>query len=141
MRVNMDSSIATDPRFKLLASDLGISRNELVGALFYVWLACYERRSERLSKRLADASAEIDGFANALVEAELADDDGDAILVHGATERIQFLLSQAEKGRIGGQKGKGKRKVKSPKANAKHMLSKAEAKPKQSHSLLSCSYS
>lgn len=134
MRVNMDSSIATDPRFKLLASDLGISRNELAGALFYMWLACYERRSPRLSKRLADASAEIVGFSNALVEAELADDDDDAIIVHGAEIRIKFLLTQAEKGRKGGQKGKGKPKVKAPKAGAKRGLSEAKAKPKQSQS-------
>jgi hypothetical protein len=130
----MDSSIATDPRFKLMALDLGISRNELAGALFYVWLACYERRSERLSKRLADASAEIEGFANALVEAELADDDDDSILVHGAAVRIEFLLKQAEKGRKGGKKGKGKPKRRSSKANVKQMLNKAEAKPKQSRS-------
>ena len=94
MRVNMDSSIATDVRFKVLAQDLGVSRNEVTGALFYLWLSCYERRKQTLSKRLADASADIKGFADALVDAELADDKGDSIVIHGVKDRIAFLKKQ-----------------------------------------------
>ena len=127
MRVNMDSSIATDPRFRLLARDLGRPLTEIVGALFFCWLACYERRSERLTIREADACAEIDGFAAAIASASLADIEGDEVVFHGVTERIAFLVQQAKRGAKGGRKGKGKPKHRRPIANAKQSQSEATA--------------
>ncbi len=112
MRVNMDSSIASDPRFKLVAAALDVKWTEVIGSCFLLWLACYDRRSERLRKVEADIAAEMKGFAQALVEEGLADDCGDEIiLIHGVRERIEFLVKQAERGAKGG-KSKGKRKPK-----------------------------
>lgn len=119
MRVNMDSSVASDPRFKLVAAALGVKWTEVVGSSFLLWLACYERRSERLRKVEADVAAELSGFADALVAEGLADDCGDGtIVVHGVTERIEFLKRQAERGAKG---GKSKKKP-GAQANAKQTL-------------------
>ena len=54
MRVNMDSSIVTEGRFRLVAADLGITWREVVGSCFLVWMSCYERRSETLRIDEAD---------------------------------------------------------------------------------------
>lgn len=109
----MDSSIATDPRFKLLALRLKISRNETAGALFHVWLACYEQRRADMSKLEIDVAAEIDGFADALIAERLADNRNGRVAIHGAKKRIEFLKSQREKGRRGGQKSAESRADKS----------------------------
>lgn len=115
----MDSSIATDPRFKLLAVDLGWSLRELAGTCFFVWLACYERRSDRLSVRQANACAENERFSEAIVAAGLAHLVGETdIVFHGAAERIKFLKKQAERGRKGGA-ARGSRRQ----PNAKQTLS------------------
>lgn len=115
----MDSSIATDPRFKLLALDLGCSLRELAGTCFFVWLACYERRTATLSVREANACAESEAFAQAIVDSGLAhfDERGDVVF-HGVEERIRFLEAQAERGRKGG-KVAGKSRRYNHQANAK----------------------
>lgn len=105
MRVNIESSVITDPRFKLLAKKLSISQREVIGTCFMVWLACYERRNERLSVAEANAAADVEGFSEALAEVGLADlsDDGRFIDVHGVTDRIRFLRDQKERGKLGGR--------------------------------------
>ena len=132
MRVNMDSSILTDPRFKMLAQELGISFREAIGSCFMLWMGCYERRSDCLSERLADASAEVKGFAKALVLVGLADEESaDRFVIHGVRERIRFLGNQATRGRSGGlasgksRRGKGlqvEANASIPEANAKQTL-------------------
>lgn len=119
MRVNMDSSIVGDPRFKLVAADLGKSWREVVGSCFLVWLACYERRSERLEFDEADVAAELPGFAASLCRRGLADDLGDnSIRVHGVSARIAFLLKQEKLGRKGGKASGKTRKTKQKKIEA-----------------------
>lgn len=115
----MDSSIVSDPRFKLVGMSLGIRHAEVIGCCYLLWLACYERRSERLSIRLANACADLSGFAEALIAEELCTDCGDGtMIVHGVEERIAFLKKQAERGAKG---GKSKKKAKTE-ANAKQTL-------------------
>jgi hypothetical protein len=104
MRVNMDSSIASDPRFKMLGKALGVTWREVIGSCFLVWLASYERRSERFSELEADTAAEIDGFAQALCDVGLAHADGAQIVLHGVTQRISFLARQRERGKRGGKR-------------------------------------
>ena len=118
VRVNMDSSVRTDIRFRLVAGDLGIPFKELIGCLFLVWLNCYERRSERLTKREADAAAEQDGFSEAMIAHGLADDRGDRVAFHGAKKRIKFLRDQKERGKKGGQKSAESRRLKSKESAA-----------------------
>lgn len=124
MRLSVESSVFTDPRFKLLAKKLGMGKFEVVGRCTAVWLCCYERRDHRLSADMIDAAAEHEGFADALVTCELATQsgkqDGATVSLRGARERIAFLLSQQERGRKGGQS----RALKAQ-ANAKQTLEQA----------------
>lgn len=118
MRVNMDSSIVSDPRFKIVAKRLGVSWREVIGSCFLLWLAAYERRSKCFSKIEADIAAELDGFSNALCVVGLADDNkDDTINVHGVDARISFLESQSRKGKKGG-KNSGKSRHTTSEANA-----------------------
>jgi uncharacterized phage protein (TIGR02220 family) len=125
MRVNMDSSIVSDPRFKLVGMSLGIRHAEVIGCCYLLWLSCYERRSERYSIRLANACVDLSGFAEALIAEDLCTDHGDGTMtVHGVEERIAFLKRQAEKGAKGGKAKKKKADAKKLEANAKPALSK-----------------
>ena len=104
MRVNMDSSIINDPRFKLVAADMGRSWREVIGSCFLLWMACYERRSICLRLDEADVAAELPGFAAALIKRGLATrTDAETMRVHGVEARIAFLEKQSEKGKRGGQ--------------------------------------
>lgn len=127
MRVNMDSSIVFDPRFKMLAKSLGISLREVYGSCFLLWLHCYQSRSVRLAFAEADSAADVDGFAAGLVAVGLADDDDGnqkALTVHGVSERIRFLGVQKKSGGRGGRaSAKSKRdKILAAEADAKRSL-------------------
>lgn len=129
MRVNMDSSITSDPRFKLVGARLELDLDSVIGKCFRLWLVCYERRSERLRKVEVDVATDCKGFADALIGEELADEDDDYVEIHGVKMRIEFLNKQAERGRMGGEKGKGKPKRKPRKANAKQTLTQSQSDP------------
>lgn len=120
MRVNMDSSIATDPAFKLVARRLGADWKTVVGACYLVWLACYERRNERIRVVEADLAAELEGFAAAMIAEDLALDVGDGqVVFRGVKKRIDFLLAQAERGSKGGKrKGRSIRSARQANAQA-----------------------
>lgn len=114
MRVNMDSSIATDPRVEEIAEQLDITIPAVLGSLFLVWLACYNRRTPRLPDEQIDRAAKTPGFAKALVRTKLATrarTKTKQILIHGVKERIKFLEAQSAKGAKGGKKsGESRRK-------------------------------
>jgi hypothetical protein len=130
VRVNMDSSIATDSRFKLVAHRLGVNLREVVGACYFLWLDCYERRSDRLRRIEVEVSAGITGFTDALLAEELATQlDGDLILIHGVKQRIEFLGAQSKKGSKGG-KARAKKAKEQAQANAQaNACDVAQAEP------------
>lgn len=103
MRVNVDSSALTDPRIRRLGLRLGIPWRQAFGHLISVWMLCYDRRSNTISCEDADISAELEGFANAMVAADLAIPRGDKIKVRGVDERIDFLNRQKERAVKGGR--------------------------------------
>jgi hypothetical protein len=109
MRVNVDSSVFSDPRFKIMGRLLKSSWKETIAECLMVWLVCYERRTERLSTEEIDIAADHVGFAEAMVTVGLADNDGTAVIVHGVVKRIQFLLAQSVKGKKGGTKTQANR--------------------------------
>lgn len=137
MRVNMDSSVVADPRFKLLGKRLGITWREALGSCFLVWLACYERRSEAMVADELDIAAECDGFASGMVSVGLArpEANGEAyashsaqagavngstrLIVHGVKARIAFLEKQRTKGKTGGKRSGKARQNKGVKSQAK----------------------
>src|SRR5688572_2423773 len=113
MRVNMDSSVVSDPRFKMLGKALGVTWREALGSCFLVWLACYERREDMMPEDEIDVAAECEGFAKAMLRVGLAHPgelDG-TIVIHGVDSRISFLNKQRSKGKAGGAKsGKARQK-------------------------------
>jgi hypothetical protein len=108
----MDSSVVSDPRFKLLGKRLGVSWRDALGTCFLVWLACYDRRSERMTPDEIDVAAETEAFASAMVSVGLAHYSADrkTVIVHGVTARIKFLKQQSARGKNGGKaSGKNRR--------------------------------
>jgi len=103
MRVNMDSSLVADPRFKLLAFKLEVEFATIIGYCYLTWLACYERRSKCLSRDEANACVGVSKWSDVLLEVGLADECDEGISIHGVDSRIEFLKSQAKKGRKGGR--------------------------------------
>ncbi len=143
MRVNMDSSITFDPRFKIIAKSLSISLREVIGSCFLLWLHCYQSRSERLSVAEANASAEVEGFGEAMIEAGLAHlvrDENDtekfSLNIHGVKERIRFLRSQRNRGKMGGKaSAKSKRDKKVTSKTTDQANAEANAKQTLTHSV------
>jgi len=103
MRVNVDSSALTDPRIRRLGLRLGMPWRQAFGHLISVWMLCYDRKSNTVSCEDADISAELEGFANAMVAADLAIARGDKIKVRGVDDRIAFLNRQKERAVKGGR--------------------------------------
>ena len=97
MRVNVDSKMLVDPRFKRLGQRLGITHFEAFGRVLPVWNAAYETRSALLGADDIDALAELPGFASALVTSQLASAEEDMIRLKGVEDRIGWLLEQDRK--------------------------------------------
>ena len=111
MRVNVDSEVATDPRWLDLAQLLDEPLQKCVGMAVFVWFPCYYRASPIISKREVDLASGREGFAQALLQARLAElIDDDTVRVLGIEDRIQWLQKQRDNGKRGGRASAGKRK-------------------------------
>lgn len=119
MRVNVDGEAIGDPRFKRLGRYLKIDWREALGRCFCLWLVAYERRTAIFSMEDVDIIAERDGFAKAMLRAELAtaEPGNDALHLAGVDKRIEFLQRQTELGRAGGL-AKARRVASEGQANA-----------------------
>lgn len=123
-RMAIDDMFMRDPRVRVLAKLCGISVFDARGRLLEVWSICYDRVSDLLSEILIDTSAEIEGFAKHMLEAELATRaDGNVLRITGAKKRIKYLEAKSEAGRRGG--------VKSGEARRNQREAKPKQKPKQ----------
>jgi hypothetical protein len=112
-RVNVDAAVRSDPRFRILARNLGLPLAHALGHVLLVWFACYERREAVLPEDEIDTAAELEGFGAALVEARLAERQPDGIWVRGVERRIGYLKGATEAGRRGGKmSGAARRKKK-----------------------------
>lgn len=148
MRINLDSQWFGDPRWRL-AGTLAKENALLTRArIENIWHYCYSQRCEVLSA--ADIAIHAEWyeeacFAEILVKCRLAEhtEDGDMYRLKGITERIQFLLDQAERGKAGAEMRKKKaeeqQKAKQTpsrrQANAKQTLSDRQANVEQPLSL------
>ena len=105
-RMSIDDSVARDPRITLLAKMLGWSRHAALGCLVAdVWPICYDQATHLISPKLIDAASGQAGFADAMVDCELAKRvRGGKLSVSGAAERIEYLEKKKESGRVGGIK-------------------------------------
>lgn len=121
MRVNVDD-VFGDPRARHVARQTKIDIFSAVGRLIAVWRVAYQRRSPWLLPLDIDGAADMDGFADAMVNSRLAFADAPpdhdsappaasfeatreegALWVKGVRRRITHLLAAAEKGRRSGE--------------------------------------
>lgn len=134
-RVNIDSKVWSDPRVKRLARLCGWGMPQTVGTLAAVWNVAYEAKSALIDAIDVDTAAERDGFAEMLArpEVDLAYSDESKVFLRGVTERIQYLLRQAERGSKGGQQraNTAKREPSGRLAPTKHSPSVGQANAKQ----------
>lgn len=104
-RVNLDGKVWKDPRVKRLAKRRTWSVRETIGTLAAVWDVAYDNRTPIMPRIDVDTAADTEGFAADMVAEDLATPIGDNLLdvrLRGVTERIDFLLTQAQRGRLGG---------------------------------------
>ena len=127
MRLSVDSKALGDPRFKRLAAALGLVWHEALGRCVPVWFACYEARSALISESDVDIIAERDGFGAAMVSSDLAKRSGRRLRICGVTERIEFLIRQSERGRMGGRGRKRSESVRFADANQTESEGKANS--------------
>jgi hypothetical protein len=114
--VRVDDKARTDWRFAALGRLLGKDRRWALGAMIDVWSHCTQEQTYSVQAVALDFMADVDGFAEAMVKAELGEvqDDG-AVRVRGTAGRIEWLGDRREAARRGGQ------------ANGKQTRSKREA--------------
>lgn len=118
--MSIDDKVGRDPRIAMLALQVGWSKRELVGCLVLdVWPLCYDQESAFVSERIIDAAAGQVGFAQAMVDCELARRDRSGkVRVNGAAERIKYLDHKKKAGREGGLKsGESRAKISKQKAS------------------------
>lgn len=113
-RMSVDDMLGRDPRLLRLAKACGWSRRETAGALVLdVWPLCYDRERPDLADADVDIAAGIDGFAQMMVDAELAARvKPGRVRVAGARKRIKYLQAKRDAGYHGGLKSaesRGKR--------------------------------
>lgn len=110
MRVNVDEQAIHEPRIRRMARRLSkthgrtIHHTEILGRLIGVWMLCYSRRSPVLRADDVDITADLDGFADAMVSEEMGDTTHAENMIHvrGVSDRIAFLERQSERGKRGG---------------------------------------
>lgn len=113
---------------------------QTVGTLAAVWNVAYEAKDPHVSRLDVDTAAERDGFADLLIHPEvglaLALESDPRVFLHGVKKRIEYLITQAERGRRGGEaKANAKRTDGAFLANAKQTPSERLAEPYHSGGL------
>lgn len=104
MRVNVEDKMLADPRFKQLGQLIRSSCFDAFGRCLVVWMTAQQRRNEFMTPALIDALAERPGFAEAMIEADLAvhADDG-LIRLRGLSERLTVIRELDRKRELANQ--------------------------------------
>jgi uncharacterized phage protein (TIGR02220 family) len=127
-RMSIDDMLGRDPRLLRLAKACGWSKRETAGCLVLdVWPLCYDREKSELDDVDIDVAADMDGFAQLMVNAGLAARVRPGrVRISGSKERIKYLQSKRDAGYKGGLKS-GESRSKQTKQNS----STSEANSKQ----------
>lgn len=104
-RMSVDDSVLRDPRIDILAELTGWSRRETLGCLLEIWAICYDRVDYALGAKVVDMIAKLPGFADLMVQVELATNTPSGkYRISGAKERITYLANLKQWGKEGGIK-------------------------------------
>lgn len=127
-RMSIDDMVARDPRITMLTERLGWTRREVVGCLVQdVWPICYDQATHLISPKMIDIAAKHTGFADLMIDCELASRDRSGKLqVRGAKKRVKYIKDKEDAGREGGIKSAEVRRNKS-KQTEKQTGKQAEA--------------
>lgn len=130
-RMSIDDKIGRDTRLMRLAKACGWSKRETAGCLVLsVWPLCYDRECAELEDVDVDVAADMDGFAQLMVNAGLATRVKPGwVRVSGSEERIKYLQTKRSAGQKGGiESGKTrKQNASTDEADADHNASTGPA--------------
>lgn len=102
--VSLEFAAFLDARFKILARLSGFSNFDAIGRMCVVWMHCIEKSETILPEVFIDALAEVDGYAQWIVEADLGDRQEDGrVRVKGTKGRIEWLGRLREQAQAGGK--------------------------------------
>lgn len=109
-RINIDTEAFSDWRFAALGTALGTSKFDAIGRCAAVWHHCLLRQTHELPVMAIDACAEMQGFAAAMIKAQLAIKVGGdrhnsrgSVRVRGLGGRIEWLAVRRENSKKGGE--------------------------------------
>ena len=104
-RINIEDRFWTDQRFSYLGTLTGKGKHDAIGRIIQVWRKCYEGKTDRLSPEQIDMQAELPGFHEMMLKAQLAKAaNGDKLMpIKGAKKATEYLIRQQKRGRIGGR--------------------------------------
>lgn len=109
-RVNIEEQAWNDPRFRLLGEVAGIDRFSALGRCAALWQHCTEAQTYELSAPYIDVISELPGFAEFLVQADLA------VRLESGKYRIRGTQGQIEW--LGRLRGNAKKAIEQRKSNA-----------------------
>lgn len=128
-RMSIDDMLGRDPRLLHLADAMGDRTGErdrwdrryTAGVLILdVWPLCYDRVSPELPERDIDRAAGVAGFANAMIDAGLAQRAGERVHVAGVEERIAYLKTLRQSAIKAGRKSGESRRNKDERARSEN---------------------
>lgn len=126
--ITVDRFALKDPRFTVLAQELGCNRYEAWGRVLFLWDYCLESGSAVHSPRMVCAAMDHAGGAAAMVTANLAAEPvAGLVRVRGAEERIAWLKQKRESAAAGG-KARAKQTLANAQANASVCLPSGTSK-------------
>jgi len=103
-RINVEQTALTDPRFQILATLLGVTRQHALGCMIEVWNECQERETFYLSGDLLDAIFSRADSGLLLARSELArEHKSHGWYIRGSRWRTGWLKKRREDGRKGGR--------------------------------------
>lgn len=107
-RMSIDDMFLRDPRVVRLARALGCHKFEAHGRLLAVYAVVYDQVDSGgdvvVSAANIDIAAEFEGFAERMVEFDLATNERRGVRIRGAKERTNYLSTRESSGRAGGIK-------------------------------------
>ncbi len=128
-RVNMEQSVFSDPRYRVLARELGVDVWSAIGRMTMVWNHCQETCSHVLREEIVNHLFEdAPQLSEALLKSELGKKHRHGIYISGSRGRIEWLENKRRAGRKNGKKG-GRPKKTDPKPTENQDRLRTETPP------------
>jgi hypothetical protein len=131
-RVNVEQqalSDQSDPRYKILARELGVDRWSALGRMCVVWNICQERETYVLELGIVNSLFDdAPCLSEALVKSGLGKKHRYGVYISGSRGRVEWLANKRLTGRTNGKRGGRPKKTKEEPIENQHGL-RAETPP------------